>query len=420
MPREPQAAPTLAAPAQSGAPSGASGAEDFLDALVGDGVTAPPVTQEPEPIAPETEPIAPEPVQTAPEPAPVEQNAPAVPGIPQDVLPATEPEAAPAAAPLDDADIPDPPDIQGDPKANDAWQRVKRERREFRDSLKEAQTELERMRSDVLPEQGELQELRDQVKDYENKIGQYDLSATQSFKRTFDEPLKDLRRRATSLLARSGRDPEDAAKLVDNLMDLAKTGDFNYDDVQDMLAGEALPTQGALTTAVNDYADLAKKRQTALDHFQDTRAALEETESRTEEFQLTQDIERDSQIALTSVLEDGNWMFAQSPSDPNWNEGVAQRISAAKGIIRSAEPSELVKYVMEGVSAKATRELLIAESTRANKLKTELDGMVAVTPSIGGHSTQSSAPRTLDQAPRDATDFISEHLSDLNPAVVGR
>lgn len=430
MPPRPrqQPRPVLATPVQPPAAGGPSGAEDFISALgLGDGLS----TSEPDPAvapvavapapAPEPAPApapAPEPEPApAPSPAPAPAPTAAPEGIPLDVLPQMH-TPTPVAAPLDDRDIPDPPDIQGDPKANEAWQRVKRERREFRDKLKDAQAELERLRSTALPEHSELETLRQQVSEYEQKIGQYDLSATRSFKQTFDAPLADLKRRAASLLARTGRDPAEAAQVVDKIMGMAQDGEFNLNEVQEAISDEALSTQGALISAVNDYADLAKRRQEALAHFKDTRAALKENESRTEEFQLAQDIERDTQVALGSVLADGNWMYAQS-ADPKWNAEVANRVSAVKGIVRSASPDELVKWVMEGVSAKRTRELLILEAQKSHKLKTDMDALVAATPRFF-QASPGSTPRPAHVAPRDPVDFISEHLSDLRPAMVGR
>ncbi len=51
-------------------------------------------------------------------------------------------------------------------------------------------------------------------------------------------------------------------------------------------------------------------------------------------------------------------MYAQGQNMPSeWNDGVAKRIDAVKGILRMAKPVELVKWVVEGLTARDLRAM---------------------------------------------------------------
>lgn len=399
------AAPKLAVRSQVARAAGPSTASADLNNLIQDVMTdkpkkvAAPAAPAPDPLP---NPVLEAPPKAPPKAAPEPEPEPEVGLVPDDVLAAPEPEVTPVIDGDDDDAAPDPTD----PKANTAWQQVKREKRELRDQLKASQQEVERLRTTALPEMEEVNLLRTQIQEYEGKIGQYDLASTKQFKNRFDAPMESAKQRSVSTLTRAGRDPEDAKELVQKIF--AASGE----ELNQLLNDEPYSLQGPLMSLAVEYGELSKQRDDALAHWQQTKAAVVTQASRDQEISLAENIERDAAVAVQQALKEGNWMFARSKDNQEWNAQVDQRMLAVKGILRSAKPDELVKWVMEGITAQPTRELFKMAQAKYAKTKAELDRLVGATPRIRGGDPAERRATAVAGKPREAAAFVADLLAD--------
>jgi hypothetical protein len=300
----------------------------------------------------------------------------------------------------------EPPEVKGDTKAAHAWKSVKQERKQLRDKVKELESALAaKPKTEETRTPEEVETLRKQVTELEQKLGEYDLSSTSSFKQQFEMPIKQVVKRGANILVRSGKSPEEANSLMVQITDPSKT----MEQIQDLIADEPIAVQGALMTAVSEFSELAERRQEALQHWRDTKAALKDSETRETEVKLVQDVEQNTQVALQKVLEEGNWMYA--PGDnPEWNAQVQERVAAAKGILRSASREDLVKYVLEGITARPLRQMFEETYQLAEQRKAELDRLVGRQPGYRGPSEdpQPVTGKKLEKGkPLDIADAVS-------------
>jgi hypothetical protein len=363
-------APKLgSAPDSTGPTTG--GAE--IDNLISGLMDADPTTDPPTPVA-----------EPAPEPKAPDTR---VPPVTDKTLPFVPPQALgkkedpkPEDSTVDD-DY-EPPEVKGDTKAAHAWKSVKQERKQLRDKVKELESALAaKPKTEETRTPEEVAALRQQVTELEQRLGEYDLSSTSSFKQQFEQPILQVVKRGANILVRSGKSSEEANSLMAKITDPSKT----MEQIQDLIADEPIAVQGALMTAVGEFSELAERRQEALQHWQDTKAALKDHETRETEVKLVQDVEQNTQVALQKVVEEGNWMYA--PGDnPEWNTQVQERVAAAKGILRSASREDLVKYVLEGVTARPLRQMFEETYKLAEQRKAELDRLVGRQPGYRGPS----------------------------------
>lgn len=369
-------------------------------------------------------PAAPAPAAVAPAgapagaPAPAPAAAPATPApaapslVPADVLgPRAAPVAPATAASIDNE--PTPAAIEKDERANHAWQKVKQERKALRTEVDELKAQLEARNTEIArlskaqtPDLDEVMALKNLVSEYEAKLGQYDLAATQEFQQRFDVPMQQVLQRGVSVLVRAGKDAAGAKELMTKLA----SSDMSFEQVQEAIADQPYAIQGALITAVTELGELSKARSDALTAWKDTRAAQQVQSKMQEEIRLMQNVEQETMAALADVVQAGNWMYARSAQDPAWNEQVDARVAAVKGIMRSATPKELAAWVMEGVTAKASREMFLAAHTKAQELQAELQKLVQVTPSLGGGGDPSGRSGAPQGKPRDPREFVNSLL----------
>jgi len=342
---------------------------DGMDDGNGGGEQQAPVTPA-EPAAPATvtpaEPAAPAP--DAPSAAPAYS-------IPDDILKGAQP-----AAP-EPVDPPDPPEVTANPKAAHAWQELKSERKQLRDRIKEL--EAKTAAPVVAPE--EVVALNNKIAEYEERIGKFDLTSTSEFRNKYDAPINQNLKRGETILTKAGKSAEEARALMQKVSDPR----LSLDQLQDLVADEPIAVQGALINIATDNSEIMTQREAALQDWKSTRAALQVQEQRNAQIQLAQDIELGTRTALDQVIKEGNFMMAPS-SDPAWNAQVAQRLDAVKGIVKSAKPDELIKWVMEGITAQPLRQMLMAAHQTAEQRKAELDRLVTKGPRL---NSSDGAPR---------------------------
>jgi len=408
--------PSLAAKADGLGPStgGAEISDMVGDILEGAEVKSPePVEKkEADPAAEHNPVIEPEAEEPAPEPEKKPAEEAEAPFVPPQALGKEEPK------PEEDDDY-TPPEAQGDTKAAHAWKSVKQERKQLKAEnaeLAEKISALEAKLSEAPPQEDtsksteELATLREQVVTLENKLGEYDLSSTSSFKQKFDQPLSQIAKRGVSMLTRTGMEVDEAGKLMSDITDPSRS----MEEIQDLIADHPLAVQGALMNVVSEFGELAERRTEALSHWKETKAALKDSESRESEVELFQDIEQNTQSALASLLEEGNWMYAEGDNE-DWNAQVSERVQAAKGVLRSASREDLVKYVLEGVAARPLRQMFEETHRISEQRKAELDRIVGSQPGFRG-SPDAGKPKDPAAAkkgtPQQPGDVINSLFSD--------
>jgi len=406
--------PSNAGKASSVKPSdtSTSALSNMIGDLVGDALKG---GQPPEPPSEPVAPAEPQVPEAPSEPvAPVEPPAPAADDIiPSDIL---APPATPAGQDAGEpADIEPPASVTKDPKANHAWQQVKAERRQLRDEVKALKAEIERVKTSPTEDVQEVITLKKQVEDYEAKLGQYDLASTKAFQQRYELPAQQLFARGVSLLVKSGKDPDVAKALM------AKIANPNAksQEIQETIADEPFAVQGALMNVASEIQDIEAQKAEALNHWKETRAALGAQEARANEVKLAENIEKTTALAVEAAVKEGNWMFAQSSKNPEWNEQVQKRIDIVKGILRVGKPEEIIKFVVDGVTAPVLRKMAMDFKQQADSRKAELDKLIQVTPRLGGEGSPTrEAPKAPDK-PRSATEFLAG--MNLSPkGVMGR
>ena len=298
--------------------------------------------------------------------------------------------------------IPVPDSISKDTKANHAFAALKAELKRYKQQAADKEVEVKRLTEHQTPDLEEVTQLRGKIQEYEAKLGQYDLSATAEFQQRYDSRMNAAVQRGVSLLVRSGQNPEEAKALMQKLVSTD-----SMTKLQDELADQPYALQGALMTAVTEFADVQAERQQALAKWQETRAAMDFETKRSAEIKLMENVERDVGAAIENVRQAGNFMFATSDTDEAWNKQVEERINTVRGVMRSAKPDVVASLVMEGVTAKATRDLFMAAHQRVQELQAQLKDMVAVSPSVHG-SGASSPTLTRSEKPRDPVDIIDQ------------
>lgn len=356
--------------------------------------------------APAREPVQ----QAAPTNEPEDFEIPAS-AIPANIIPGVTPQTpAQPAQPAESSEPEEPSDVKsGDPKARHAWSKTKAQLKEQEKAIKEYEQKVKDLEGRLAnvdqnkpPEMQKLLELEQKNKEYEERIGQLDITQTREFKTRFDLPIERTLKKGEATLIRAGVPQAEAATLMRKLVAA------NAEQTGELIADLPNVVQGALYNITTDFSQMVSEREDAIKNWRETRPALQEQSARNQEITLAEDIEKDTSEAVQQALKEGNWMFAQN-DQPAWNADVANRVNMVKGILRTAKSAELVKWVAEGVTAKATRDLLIKEHERANKLAAELAARTNARPRLGGGNSEPaprSAPVRSAQSPESVVDAL--------------
>jgi hypothetical protein len=379
------------------------------------GVEPEPVAEEPVVETPVEEPVVETPVEepAVEEPAAEEEASP----VPLDVLgkkkPADEPK--PEEPTEDDGDDEPPAQVKSDPKANKAWQKHKADKKALKLRVQELEAAVEQSKNAKTPDVEEVAALQTKIEEYEAKLGQYDLAATQEFQQRFDAPIQAALRKGASLLTRGGMEPDAAKQLMQKLSDPT----LSMDAIQEAVTDLPYAVQGAVVTAITEYGEMANARNEALAHWKETKAAVGEQANRQAEINLLQNLEKDTAAAVEKLRASGNWMYQQSADNPDWNKTIEARITLAKGILRSATPETLVEFVLEGATARDLRGLYMQAQQLADKRKAELDKLVKSGPKLSGGGGTEPAPAKNKSGPQNVETILDDIFSKLPGAVRG-
>jgi len=397
-------------PAVSAVSSGGGGSWN-PDSLIGgimNDMGGDPPTPTPDPAPAPTLTPAPAPAATPPAPAPAPAARPvpaaalASPNIPDGILPADDTPPPQASDPDPENDPEMPPEVKrGDVKAKNAWSQTKAEKKMLKEKVRELEAKLaERSEQAKPPEMQKLLELQTQVEQYEQRLGQLDLTQTRNFKTRFEIPMERTAARAVAILQKSGFTPDEAKELSTRMMTATAQ------ELQQMVSDQPVPVQGALYNLVGEFEQLSKDRQEAIDNWRQTKQAMEYESTVDQEISLAKNIEQDTSTAVQAAIQAGNWMYSSTNGKtPEWDQAVQARVETVKGLLRTATQADLVKYVVEGITARPLRELLIKEKQRADQMAGELQRRQQLRQPVGG-GAPAAAPSQGSVKAQSPEEFI--------------
>lgn len=273
-------------------------------------------------------------------------------------------------------------------KGVDAWTAAKREAKQFKQQVEELQSKLQSIESET-QSNAELEELKKKYEQsekarqqVEERLGQVDIVYSNEFKNTYDKPIANSYNKSIKILMQAGVDQKSAKALVSRTMTPTNTQDQIMDLVQDFPPA----IQGALYQNALEMIEGQKRRNDAIKNWKSTKAALSEEEKRSAEVRMKEIISQNVDSAIETVRNEGSWLYTRSESDEKWNESVAERVEAVKGLMKSATPDVLAKYVAEGLVSQSYRKLYEKQLVESRKLKKELSARERVRPGLGGAS----------------------------------
>jgi len=416
MPDPTPAPPPALAP---GAPSDAiisDGVSAFLNANpLNPNPAAAPAAPQPAPTpapAPSAAALAPTPAQPPPAaPQPLrpfdlqEMIKSASPGAAEPTLPAAEPAIAEGES-SGESDLSDaPPEArkEGSPQAN-AWTSIKRDLKQVRAEnaqlkTRVAEAEAKASAAPAVDPQvvTEVETLRKQVDDYENQIGQIEITRSQTFQQRYDAPVRNLRAKAVRNLAMlSERTPEDTTAMLQALEQAPSLA-----EARQMLGGESPDVRSAALMALSEIKEALGTREQAIQDWRNTLPAIETEADRVSEGETLSRIVDTTSSALKEMarpLEEkgaGSWIYMDIPDDVEWAARKQSLVSVARSACRDAKvvpTPELAKIILDGVAAPSYREFGEKQYRRAQELEGILARRNRAIPRVQGGETGERTP----------------------------
>ena len=294
-----------------------------------------------------------------------------------------------------------PPEVASDPKAAHAWAELKGTNKALTAETAELTAKLEEATKNSGTVE-EIAKLRGQLEQYETRLGQLDLAATSGFKSKFETPMSKLVARGIALLKKTGMEDGEAGRIVAGVFQAP-----TQDKVNELISDQDLSIQGALVMAASEYGELAGARKSALEDWKSSKAAVEEQTKRDQEVAFAQMAAKDLTEAIEQSRAEGNWMFKRTDgANPEWDTNVDNLESTVMGLVKTAEPKEIMKWITEGVTAKPLRELFAQEQARSAKLQSELDAALGANPKLGADGRP--APKAREPGkPMSADEYVN-------------
>jgi hypothetical protein len=306
---------------------------------------------------------------------------PVVPGDDDDPLAGLLDEPSAAESPADDTPADDAPPEGMDDKQKHAFEQLAFEKRELKRKNAELETQLKSAHeASTAVDKDELFKVREELEAAEQRLGQLDLSQSKVFKQKYDVPVAQQVGAAVNLMQRAGLEKAEAQGLLGKALRLQ---DFN--ERANLLAEELPAASGALIAILEQVEGAQAQRSEALRNWKATKAASAEALARESAEGMTTKAAELTKSAVEANVAADNFMLATT-GDPNskWNRDVAERREAIRGVLIRSDPQELAKYVADGVTGRALRDLYKVERTRRIKAEKALAGVRGSTPGVGG------------------------------------
>ena len=335
------------------------------------------------------------------EPPPVEENtSPSDDNSPPaDLMGGDEPpsEEPPPPPPVEEPAEEEPPEGL-DPKAKESFIHLRTERRELKKKV--AQLEEALKAKEVNPEtDAKMAEtvagLEAKLREAEERLGQLSLAETAAFKQRYDVPLTAAYNRAVKLITKAGIAPNEAKAMA------SKALSMNTQQRLQLFAEEVPSLQGALINIYEDISELRDSRVSALNNWKQSRAAVESEAKRVDKVNLVRELQANVEKSVKFLQDEGDFMLKKSASNDKWNQGVDARIELAKGILASAKPEDLARYVLAGVSAVQLRGMYSDVYSKYNKLVADSKKLVT---KVVGPRGGATSPVTETKPDKDMSD----------------
>lgn len=334
--------------------------------------------------------------------------------VPQDILKRQKIEVdEEPVAQTQEAEEPVPQEVaQRGKKGVDAWTLAKREAKQYKQKVEELERKLAETEASTQSSK-ELEDLKSKYEEsernrqaIEDRLGQVDIAYSNTFKDTYDKPISNVFSKSVKLLMQAGVDQKTAKDLVVKTMAIGNTPDTIQEIVQDFPPA----IQGALYQNAVDMIEGQKRRAQAIKEWRSTKAAMKEEERRTTEVKMSEIISQNVESAIESIRNEGSWLYTQSDTDDSWNEQVQERIEAVHGLMKTATPDVLAKYVADGIVSKTYRQLYEKQLALNSKLKKQLEGSVRARPGLGGSAFVGDDDSASRNKPVKADDWLDVNL----------
>lgn len=297
-----------------------------------------------------------------------------------------------------EADPDAPAEAQKDGPARNAWTKIKGENKTLRTQLETLKRQYEEVAAKPAVDPAiaaEVERLRQQTQEYENTIGQLEITRSKAFQQRYDAKIMNLRTKAVQRIAEaSDRSPEDAASML-RALEQAKTPQ----EARELVAGEPSIVQGTAFQAYLEIREAFGERQRAIEDWRNTRPTIEteaERESDSERLRRIVDATATALPVLVAPPDKGgenSWIYMDQPEDVEWTARRQGLLSAARAILRDNRPGEVEKMVLEGVAAKVYREFGESQYARVKELEASLARRNKATPRVNGGGSSEGSTR---------------------------
>lgn len=331
-------------------------------------------------------------------------------------------DAPPAEAPVGAPDPMDlieaPAEVSTDAKARNAWAALKHEAKQYRTEARELkpkvvelETKLRALETAQPVATDEVQALKAKVTEYEDKLGKLDITQSPAFQSRYIEPLQQKYGQMVSLLQRAGQEAPAAQALAEKIVGAG--GDLNV--IQNLMAefDLSIPVQATVIQQADTLVEMVRQRDTAVQHWRETHAALADTSTREQTIQNTQAVVEHVDKAVQKLTESGNWLLTETPTNVAWNKQRDELVNASRVVLREGRPEEIAQYVLAGMTADKYRVWGMQEHQRAEALEAEMTQIVRARPGLGAGATETSAAPAERPKSADPTKWLDENLKKV-------
>lgn len=252
----------------------------------------------------------------------------------------------------------------------------------------------------VVEDLAKIEAMEKKIKDYEDKLGKLDLTQSETFRQQYEVPASLMQNKLVKMLTRADRPVDQARQLAQEIL-----SHNDRDSQLALVAEDPVPVQGAILNILTDLEELRENRNVAVENWKTSRAAVEEEQRRNAQQNFIKNVHVATDEVVADLQSQGNFLLAPVLDNPEWNTGVERRINAAKGVLQSADPKTIAKYVVDGVTAGDLRMHYFNLVQAYKALQAEAGALVSRSPSISG-STPPGAPVAPGARPKTSEDVL--------------
>lgn len=332
--------------------------------------------------------------------------------VPQDILKKNKIETVESDLAEQDFEEPIPDEVsKRGKKGVDAWTAAKREAKQYRQQVEELTSKIKELETSSASSQElesfkkKFEESEKQRQAVEDRLGQVDIAYSSQFKESYDKPIASLYNKSVKLLMQAGVDQNTAKSVVTKTMAPNNTSESIQDIVQDFPPA----IQGALYQNALEMIEGQKRRASAIKDWRSTKASMSEQEQRATEARMLEVVAQNVDSAIDSIRNEGSWLYTLSETDDNWNQQVEERVEAVRGLMKSATPDVMAKYLAEGIASRTYRKMYEKQLSINNRLQKELQSRERVRPGLGGYGDDYSTSEPRNK-PLKADDWLDNNL----------